>query len=170
MVVLDEIVMTTSYSLLVLEMSVSEYSELLSSEPSKKVCIHKNYGSILSLLLFLLLLLLLLLLFLQDYQQELFQLRDEFESYKKKAQTVLRSKSNPVSDHLLFTLCPSLSPLLPWSVLVSLYSLSKLTVVKIQKSYSIDWRGCIDKLRNCRACWMIREKRRHYRHSNLERS
>ena len=35
--------------------------------------------------------------FLQQYQQELVQLREEFERYKTRAQTVLRSKENKVS-------------------------------------------------------------------------
>lgn len=50
-------------------MSVAEYSDLLSKEPSK-----------------------------EKYHQEMMELQHEFESYKQKAQSVLKAKSNKVSS------------------------------------------------------------------------
>ena len=49
------------------ELSAGDYAELLASEPSRR-----------------------------DYQLELHQLKDEFEKYKTRAQSVLRSRGNKV--------------------------------------------------------------------------
>lgn len=51
------------------ELSVGDYAELLGSEPSRK-----------------------------EYQKELYQLKDEFERYKLRAQSVLRSKTSASKD------------------------------------------------------------------------
>ncbi len=45
----------------------------------------------------------------QDYQQELYQLKDEFERYKTRAQSVLKNRGNKVGTcdhtHILNSLC-----------------------------------------------------------------
>lgn len=40
----------------------------------------------------------------QDFQQELYQLKDEFERYKMRAQSVLRSKGNKVEKNMVCSL------------------------------------------------------------------
>ena len=40
----------------------------------------------------------------QDFQQELYQLKDEFERYKMRAQSVLRSKGNKVRKDVVCSL------------------------------------------------------------------
>ena len=133
------------------ELSVSDYSELLSSEPSRKVreggredvltdpqdhvyhCIillelssltctlsTTSLCSLLTPFFFPSSLLPSLLssllpslpssLFLpcfQDFQQELYQLKDEFERYKMRAQSVLRSKGNKARKDVHLTSTPS---------------------------------------------------------------
>ena len=72
-------------SSLISELSVSDFAELLSTEPSKKVCCANcALGWPIWDFQF------------QEYQQELFQLQDEFEKYKMRAQSVLKSRGNKV--------------------------------------------------------------------------